>query len=110
MSFIVYGVKIPVSCDSCPLMRWNDYGIDGELQYCNRLNAICEHEEEQRDADCLLGELPPHGRLIDADALKLTFSDGINEDGILYVPFRDIAKSIENAPTIIEAEEEDNGN
>lgn len=33
-------------------------------------------------------------RLIDAGALK--FSCGINEDGILYVPFRDIA----SAPTV----------
>ena len=70
MSYIVKGVKIPVSCDSCPLMRWNDYGIDGELQYCNILHAICEHEEGQRDADCPLTELPPHGRLIDADKAR----------------------------------------
>ena len=100
MSFIVRGTKIPVSCDSCPLMRWNDYGPDGELQYCNRLNAICKHEEGQRDADCPLGELPPHGRLIDADALKAMMPDIGDE----YLYARDL---IDEAPTIIEAEVEE---
>lgn len=61
MSFMVRGVKIPVSCDSCPLMRWIDYGIDGELQSCNALKAICEHEEGKRDADCPLVEVEEIG-------------------------------------------------
>lgn len=122
MSFIVRGIKIPVSCDSCPLMRWNDYGIDGELQYCKVLNAICEHEEGQRDADCPLGELPPHGRLIDADALVEQINQSIAEQEKVFDSIKEdpigkqsvwvdimhderIVRILRNAPAIIEAEE-----
>lgn len=115
MSYIVKGAKIPVSCDSCPLMRWNDYGPDGELQYCNILHAICEHEEGKRDADCPLTELPPHGRLIDENdvmksAEELRKSPWYNDE-----PYHAIRKdgfemaidmAVKDAPTVIEAEEE----
>jgi hypothetical protein len=42
-------------------------------------------------------------RLIDADALLedgIRASHGLNEDGLLYIPFRDVTKSIKNAPTV----------
>ena len=39
-------------------------------------------------------------RLIDADRIKLRFSSGVDGDGILFVPYRDVVKSIQLAPTV----------
>lgn len=102
MSYIVKGANIPVSCDSCPLMRWNDYGIDGELQYCNILRAICEHEEGQRDVDCPLAEIPPHGRLVDAEELLWEMRKA-KDFGELTA--KSAMRAVKYAQTIIEAEE-----
>ena len=95
MSLIIEGIEMPkdgrllisIHSDGCVYRSVYDMGFE-------KVNSAKAKE------------LPPHGSLIDTDTLKLTFSDGINEDGVLYVPFRDIAKSIENAPIIIEAEGE----
>lgn len=39
-------------------------------------------------------------RLIDANKLVLRFEYGIQEDGLLFVPFRDVQKSVKRAPTV----------
>ena len=42
-------------------------------------------------------------RLIDADALLedgIRIRQGLNEDGILYIPMRDVNQSIKKAPTV----------
>lgn len=42
-------------------------------------------------------------RLIDADALLkdgIRVTQGLNEDGLLYIPMRDVTKSIKKAPTV----------
>lgn len=52
--------------------------------------------------------VPPHGRLIDADALRkcgLLYREGMDVGGIIYVPMRDVFRSINTATTIIPAEE-----
>ena len=44
-------------------------------------------------------------RLIDADALlNMRFSNGLNEDGILYVPFGEVIRNIKNEPTAYDVE------
>lgn len=57
------------------------------------------------------GELPEqHGDLIDRDVLRkcgMMYRGGIDEDGLIYVPLRDVMKSISNAPTVIAAERKD---
>lgn len=41
-------------------------------------------------------------RLVDADELlNMRFSNGLNENGILYVPFREVMRNIKNAPTAV---------
>ena len=45
------------------------------------------------------------GRLIDADKLlNMRFSNGLNNDGILYVPFGEVIRNIKNAPTAYDIE------
>lgn len=39
-------------------------------------------------------------RLIDANKLVLRFEYGIQADGLLFVPFRDMKKSVNKAPTV----------
>ena len=52
-------------------------------------------------------ELPPHGRLKDADALIVDLMDrGV--EGLQMDDWYEIQQSVEDAPTIIEAEKEEN--
>ena len=93
MGVLIKGIEMPNSCRDCP--------ISGEW-YCNALPSIpAWHKEyvasiegQTRMDRCPLVPVPPHGRLIDADAL----CDGLvsNHPVVIY------AKS---APTIIPAEE-----
>ena len=53
-----------------------------------------------RHPDCPLIELPPHGRLIDADALWENIT----------VAYPSIIRAIDDAPTIIPAEKDGDGN
>lgn len=39
-------------------------------------------------------------RLIDADAVKFNFQYGLDDNGILLVPYRDVKKLIEAAKTV----------
>lgn len=75
MSILIKGMKMPESCDICP--------IEG----CEYIN---------KKFTCPLIEIPtPHGRLIDRDDIYIGRWD-IDSD---------LAEQIQNAPTILEAEE-----
>lgn len=101
MSILIKGMKMPTSCFRCPLSVLN-----GERLYCEVTKD--EVLRAKRSSDCPLVELPPHGRLIDADAVQetvlklveggwdITRNDYKRMDGILF-----------ECPTIIEAEGED---
>lgn len=56
---------------------------------------------------CEAVPVPPHGRLIDADALLSQYKGNIWTAKTDYAEgLRDVANDIKQAPTIIEAEEE----
>lgn len=76
MSVLAKGWKMPRDCIVCPF-GWNGCNHQHDYVYMG-----------ERPDDCPLVEIPPHGRLIDADALPDRFDE-----------VRDLA------PTIIEAEE-----
>ena len=113
MSILIKGMEMPMSCGECCFFAW----ARGIGQHCNIDSNITFHAtidglnvSYERNGDCPLIELPPHGRLIDADVLEV--HDGwMNEDRernvqqthITFVYSNDIA----NAPTIIEAEGEE---
>lgn len=87
MSILINGMAMPGSCGRCPMYN-NCAG-----HYMNPFeNAV-------RGKDCPLVPVPPHGRLIDADAL-------IKALGIGDLPIR-LTHEIINAPTVLEAEEGD---
>ena len=65
MSVLIKGMKMPKSCVDCIL-----YDLDSEQ--CPIYAIYKEDFSEKRFEKCPLIEVPtPHGRLIDADALKL---------------------------------------
>ena len=60
MSVLIKGITKPTDCILCPMFR-------GAWQMCGLLNR--EVYPKGTPKNCPLVELPPHGRLIDADAL-----------------------------------------
>lgn len=120
MSILIKGMKMPPSCFLCKLSF-----MSGERLFCSAM----KNEEVLRskiDSNCPLVELPPHGRLVDADEIskhkyatippyRKEYSDGKpkSEDEVIAFKFGwndAIDAIVANAPTIIEAEEgESNG-
>lgn len=109
MSILIRGMEMPKACRECPLET--DYGTCG--YYSLYVEAGHDSDYEKRRDDCPLIELPPHGRLIDADELIKVFKahhDLFPEDGgIFELAERDAFQlsiaDVVNAPTIIPAEE-----
>lgn len=96
MSVLIKGMELPKNCDMCPLADTIICGAQG----------------------CPLIEVPPHGRLIDADAqieAAIEYSKRAREvypflsDAELVVTMAGLKTAIQllslNMPTIIEAEE-----
>ena len=109
MSVIIKGMEMPTCCFYCEMCYQ-----DQDSEHC--ITSRCaaqEHKEifpdkSVRDDDCPLIEVPPHGRLIDADALLKKFCghcDGYEECGTnkVRVECYDLGL-INHSPTIIEAE------
>ena len=96
MSILIKGMKMPTSCAVCPFENYGDC-------YGGKIKAIMDIDDYvsagKRHPRCPLVEIPPHGRLIDADALeRRTHYDDFD---CLVLD----ASDINDAPTIIEAEE-----
>lgn len=108
MSVYIKGMKMPKNCLFCPMSHWNK--LD-QLTGCEIVPGK-KHIPES-DADfwghdrpdwCPLVEIPPHGRLGDLDALKEKVWDA--DTRCVYVQVVDLG-DIEEAPTIIPAEREE---
>lgn len=109
MSILIKGMEMPKSCWVCE--------VGGAAQMDN---ATCpfysmEYWEQENYQDkiadgCPLVPVPPHGRLIDADALANKHRTMAYEDGGRKYSFHASAKSwVEEAPTIIPAQTEKEG-
>ena len=102
MSVIIKGMEMPKDCISCEF----SYPMFEGIWYCGYTGKYIdeENDEEYYEAaysyDCPLVEVPtPHGRLIDADKVSFTMTDSIEHGRA--------EEAINNAPTVIEAEEEE---
>ena len=96
MSVIVKNMKMPKNCGECPFI-FSSWGIE---YYCHlaESSTSAEYVGREKMTNCPLIELPPHGRLIDADKLaNETFYGATSAPYITYWKFV-------NAPTVIEAE------
>ena len=96
MSVLVKGMEMPKTCNDCPLLDW-------DLSYikCGVVNRKFkvdeEHFRESRVYDCPLIEIPPHGRLIDANEIIIPFFENIDDENLMR-------KVIKAMPTIIPAD------
>ena len=102
---LIKGMKMPVRCEDCPMGHELNVGTCvtgyGCLATLNMGNAsIRPISCGTKPKWCPLIEVPPHGRLIDADAIEYNMSS-LYSDKIKMVS----KSAIENMPTIIEAEE-----
>lgn len=107
MAVLIKGMEIPRSCAECRFLEGE--AMDG---LCHASEKWLDDDDyflwfqypegdidDSKPANCPLIEIPPHGRLIDADALKDALTDHNN---VLHsLTWGDV----NYAPTIIEAEE-----
>ena len=100
MSILIKGMEMPTSCADCRF-----YGAT----YCYAKGD----EDAHSTLSCPLISIPPHGDLIDRNGLDMTdfeISTCVLDKGN---PFKNgleyLLKKIEDAPTIIEAEENVDG-
>ena len=96
MSVLIKGMEMPSSCDNCELCTCYVREDGTEENYRCVITFYPIHEFNERHEYCPLVEIPPHGRLIDADILA-SMCDAPNWCVWLT--------EIYDAPTIIEAEE-----
>ena len=106
MSVLIKGMEMPTSCGDCKaFVCYRQWAGDVGDCFCGITKNDAKAKE--KNADCPLVPVPPHGRLIDADALAKVMAEGIapsTKDGGFQHPF-DIFRAISAAPTIIPAEE-----
>lgn len=107
MSVLIKGMEMPPDCEKCPFFDYEEgfcfasgiKGKSGWYEYVLRLGGI----KDGRHDDCPLVEIPPHGRLIDADKLKEEFPH--DEDWDYPVNTNSyVVETIDKSPTIIESE------
>ena len=104
MSVLIRDMEMPTNCYKCPLRQRNGMEIVCHVAH-ERFSVGDVNILEYRLDNCPLVPVPPHGRLIDADALIESFdpSDFWNPDAedncfaAVHV--------VNTAPTIIPAEE-----
>lgn len=106
MSILIKGMEIPEGCQKCTFLRKSYFECSPEYQYSCILGAKkipipWYYQLHNRADDCPLVEIPPHGRLIDADRLLIQ-----RENYDTYNDYSETFDMIDNAPTVIESEEE----
>ena len=116
MSILIRGMEMPVTCCHCPLMgydpdiEWNDGGRETQGAYI----CVMTHElidNTKREDHCPLVEIPPHGDLIDREALmddiigSMVFSGrNVPKEAAIVQKVLDI---VGDANAILEAEEDE---
>lgn len=71
MSVLIKGMEMPINCLLCPFCVPEADEENGDI--CIISGQFPLINKEERSVECPLVELPPHGRLIDADALHQLF-------------------------------------
>lgn len=105
MSILIKGMEMPTRCFNCGMCEVDDT----QILCCISHGSYVDYREldeqtaiQDRPSWCPLVSIPPHGRLIDADALT-TVTEMVNGAWRTYIEVFEI----DEAPTIIEAEGEE---
>lgn len=103
MSLLIKGMEMPTTCRDCRLSTLTDFD---SMPFCNiTMDDICFNDWETKRLDnCPLALVPPHGRLIDADALE---NRVVPASRFFEIPNANVVVLgvIKAAPTIIPADE-----
>ena len=102
MSVLIKGMEMPTDCHNCPL------GFGGGC-YCGTSADEYMCPDHGRSEWCPLVLVPPHGRLIDADALRQSmYHEAFETDSPMqkwdsgcWIRYKMFERLEENAPTII---------
>lgn len=125
MSVLIKGMEMPKNCDECLYSSWENFY---QIYVCNatrKYEPVLFDKKQVKSTNtvrsgradnCPLVEVStPHGRLIDADALMDTLQELFDErcedakfsgNRSACVTWNDAIYHIKSAPTIIEAEGE----
>lgn len=117
MSIMIKDMEMPKTCKECPFSDHEAWClIPGDWRERYYI------PKDERSKYCPLIELPPHGRLIDADKLMKKIKDAeykfivtgkkyansfLNNAGRICVEWWCVEDMVENVPTVIEAEDEE---
>ncbi len=107
MSVLIKGVEMPKNCTECSCLNDEYWSCQASA-----MELFGEGADKKRPNWCPLVPVPPHGRLIDADAVikgietdAIWKYNAINEyDSGIRSGARAVMRSVRNAPTIIPAE------
>lgn len=122
VSVLVKGMKMPTSCGNCKaFVCYKQWAGDIGDSFCGITKNDAKAKE--KNADCPLVPVPPHGRLIDADKIsehkytaipphRKEYADGKPKSSEEIIAFKfgwnyAIDAIVENAPTIIPASDKD---
>ena len=101
MDILIKGMEMPKTCRRCMEME-----IPVRCRVMEQEAVTAVMSGYNRPSDCPLVELPPHGRLVDADTNREDFMDTVYSelysDGDNYRANR-IIDAYDNAPTVLEA-------
>ncbi len=98
MSVLIRDMEMPTSCADCRLMA-DGWCYSVGLEQREKISTV------KRPTWCHLVPVPPHGRLIDADALGVTDFELVMCRGEYKELAKLLLEKIDAAPTIIPAEE-----
>ena len=105
MSILIRGMEMPPNCQEC---LFGDALMGKGFCWVYNCKVLEEYfMTDSKPSWCPLAELPPHGRLIDADALidKLASTKATNRNAFgVYMLYSVIVKFIDESPTIVEPE------
>ena len=109
MSVLIKGMEMPKSCYKCPLRRRDGMDIVCPVAH-ERFSVADVNILGYRLDNCPLVPVPPHGRLIEDVAVREQIDEWLDSVGDVVVGhglsyYGELLGCIEDAPTIIPAEE-----
>ena len=98
---LIKGMEMPKACWECPLK----VHLFQQL-WCTPSNKVIDREDNtEREPDCPLVEVPPHGDLVDKDKLMQEFMDS-DLDHLQRDDWKEVIQIVSDADVVIEAEGE----
>jgi len=116
MGVYIKNMEMPKNCFDC-MFHWHGDGTtyclaQSKMHDLHHIKWQCKGYEEQmkyREPTCPLISVPPHGRLIDGDALKAEGWELVKMESEIYngkQRMYQVGIELDDAPTVIESEGE----